>query len=77
MMVSEHWFRLWLSDAKQHAINWSNVNRGLCRLMATQGHKDLTSSQQNGTKTADNNFKCNFVNKNFVNYYILSLKSVP
>ena len=42
LMVSQHWFRLWLGALRQQAITWANVDPDLCRHMVSLGHNELT-----------------------------------
>ena len=37
LMISQHWFRLWLGATRQHAIIWPNVDQDLCCHMASLG----------------------------------------
>ena len=36
LIISQHWFRLWLGAVRQQAITWANIDIDLCRHMATQ-----------------------------------------
>ena len=44
LMVSQHWFRLWLGAVRQQAITWTNVDPDLCHHMVhvLLGHNDLS-----------------------------------
>ena len=41
LIISQHWFRLWLGAVRQQAITWANVDLDLCRHMTSQGHNEL------------------------------------
>ena len=41
VMISQHWFRLWLDAVRQQAITWANVDSDLCRHIASLGHNEL------------------------------------
>ena len=45
LMISQHWFRWWLSAVRQQAITWVNVDPDLCRHMVSLGHSELTTWQ--------------------------------
>ena len=35
LMICQHWFRWWLDAGRQQAITWANVDRDLCRHVAS------------------------------------------
>ena len=39
LMISQHWFRLWLGAVRQQAITWANVDPDQCHHMASLGHR--------------------------------------
>ena len=41
LMISQHWFRLWLGAWWHQAITWANVDPDLCHHIASLGHKAL------------------------------------
>ena len=41
LMISQHWFRWWLGAVRQQAITWANVDRDLCRQMASLDLNEL------------------------------------
>ena len=41
LMVSQHWFWLWLGAIRQKAITWTKVDPDLFRHMASRGHNEL------------------------------------
>ena len=41
LMISQHWFRLWLSAVRQQAIIWTSIDPDLSRHMALLGHNEL------------------------------------
>ena len=43
LMISQHWFRLWLDAIRQQAITWANVDQILCRHMMSLGHSVLSA----------------------------------
>ena len=42
LIISQHWFRLWLGSVGHRAIARANVGPDLCRHMASLGHNRLT-----------------------------------
>ena len=45
LMISQHWFRLWLGAVRQQAITWANVDPDLCRHMVLLGQDELRNHQ--------------------------------
>ena len=43
LMITQHWFRLWLVAIRQQAITWANVDPDLCRHLASLSLNELTS----------------------------------
>ena len=42
LVMSQHWFKLWLGAIRQQAITWANVDPDVCRHLASLGHNELT-----------------------------------
>ena len=42
LMISQHWFRYWLSAVRQQTITWASVHPYLCKCKATLGPNELT-----------------------------------
>ena len=42
LMISQHWFRLWLGAVRQQAITWAHVDPDFCHHMASLGQNELT-----------------------------------
>ena len=43
LMISQHWFRWWLSAIRQQAITWTIADRDLCHHMTSLSHKESNS----------------------------------
>ena len=41
LIISQHWFRLWLDAIRQQSTTWANVDPDLCRHMASLGSNGL------------------------------------
>ena len=41
LMISQHWFRLWLGAGWQQTITWTSVDQVLCCHMVLLGHSEL------------------------------------
>ena len=52
LMISQHWFRLWLGVVRQQAITRTNADPDLCCDMASLSHNE----SQIWTRTNSNNF---------------------
>ena len=41
LMITPHWFGIWLGAVRQQSITWANVDPDLCRHMPSLGHSEL------------------------------------